>query len=384
MLTEPRYKVIGELERFDERDNVQARNTLEPGSPSYIEFYARHPEWEARDAVTRELSKKMVGNPLDLPFFHQLIGAVAQRGMEDQVDGPVAPQKLALSAERAAEKIKGFARFMGADLVRTGPLNPAFVYTHIGKTWRDPARPYGAPITLTHQHAISIAIGITPELIKTGPVLSMISEVMRVYNKLAMISTTLAGYIRSLGYPARAHIVSNYQVLCIPIAIEAGMGELGRHGIMLTKELGSSLKLTTVTTDLPLAHDRPVDIGADEFCRDCKICAERCPSGAISFKEKKVVRGVEKWAINAQACFKVWNETGTDCGICIASCPWTKPRTAFHRMATVLATKKNKAGWWMSRAERLVYGNFTPQQGPACFEKPEPIWKKYRPFWKEL
>jgi reductive dehalogenase len=383
MLTEPRNKVVGELERFDERDNVQARNTLEPGSADYMEFYARHPEWEDRDAETRELSGRIAGHPLDVLFFRQLVGGVVQRGREDQVNGPVAPQKFELSPERASEKIKGFARLLGANLVRIGPLNPAFVYTHIGKTWHDPARRYGAPIMLTHQHAISIAVSINPELIKNGPVLSMASEVMRVNNKLAMISTTLAGYIRSLGYPARAHILSNYQVLCIPIAIEAGMGELGRHGNMLTKEFGSSLKLTTVTTDLPLAHDRPVDIGADEFCRDCKICAERCPSKAISFGEKKAVHGVEKWAISGSACFKVSNETGMDCGICIASCPWTKPRTAFHRMATALAARKKKAGWWMSRAEKLIYGNFTPQPGPTCFEKPEPIWKKYRPFRNE-
>jgi reductive dehalogenase len=376
--------VEGELEPFDERNNVQARNTLVPGSPDYIELYTRHPEWEAKDAVSRELSKKSVGNPLDLLFFLQLRGAVIQRGREDQVDGPVAPQRFELSAERAAEKIKGFARHLGSDLVRTGPLNPAFVYTNIGKTGNDPARKYGAPIRLAHKNAISIAIGLNPELVKNGPVLSMATETVSVYNKLAFISTMIAGYIRSLGYPARAHIVSNYQVLCIPIAIEAGMGELGRHGVMLTKELGSCLKITTVTTDLPLPHDQPVDIGADEFCRDCKICAERCPSGAISLGKKNAIRGVEKWAINAQACFKVWKETGTDCGICIASCPWTKRRTAFHRMATALATRKKKAGWWMSRAEKLFYGNFTPQPGPACFEKPEPIWKKYRPFLKEL
>jgi reductive dehalogenase len=208
----------------------------------------------------------------------------------------------------------------------------------------------------------------------------MATEIMRVYTQLAMISTTLAAYIRSLGYPARAHIMSNYQVLCIPIAIEAGMGELGRHGLMLTKELGSSLKITTVTTDLPLTYDHPVDIGADEFCLDCKICAESCPSGAISHDKKRAVRGVEKWAINAQACFKVWNETGTDCGVCLASCPWTKPRTPFHRFATNLATKKQKAGWWMSRAEKLFYGKFRPQAGPSWFETPEPIWKKYKPF----
>ncbi len=203
------------------------------------------------------------------------------------MDGPPAPHRGDISAERATEKIKGFARFLGADLVRIGPLRPAFVYTHIGKTQGDPARRYGEPISLTHKHAVTIAIGLDPLLTKTAPTLPMAIGVMRAYNSLAMISTLLAGYIRSLGYPARAHIVSNYQILCVPVAIDAGMGELGRHGIMLTKELGSSLKMTTVTTDLPLVYDPPVDIGADEFCKECKICAESCPGAAIPFGARR-------------------------------------------------------------------------------------------------
>ena len=300
MPDKPRYKRVAELERLDERDNVQARNTYEPGSEEYLEFYRRHPEWEDRDRQTRELSKELVGNPLDFSFFLQQIGRLAQWGSEDLINGAVFPEKKELSAERATEKVKGFTRHLGADLVRIGPLNPAFIYTHVGKTWHDPARKYGAHVALSHAHAISIAAGITPDLIKTGPVLSMASEIMRVYTQLAMISTTLAGYIRSLGYPARAHIVSNYQVLCIPIAIEGGMGELGRHGLMITKELGSCLKLTTVTTDQPLMHDPPIDIGVDEFCHDCAICADICPSGAIP-RTKQVVRGIEKWRIPSRA-----------------------------------------------------------------------------------
>ncbi len=378
MLNEPRYRIVGKLERFDERENVQARNTLVPGTEEYRDFYRAHPDWEERDRETRELSKHPVGNPLDLPFFFQQIGNLARSGAEGLVDGPVSPERRNLSPERATEKIKGFARFLGADLVRVSRLNPAFVYTHVGKTWHDPGRRYGTLITLNHKNAISIAVGIDPAFIKMGPVLSMISSVMRVYTQLAMISTTLAGYIRSLGYPARAHIISNYQVLCLPLAIDAGMGEIGRHGLMLTKEWGSSLKLTVVTTDLPLIYDSPIDIGVNEFCEDCKICAESCPAGAISNGGKKVVRGVEKWAIRAEACYRVWNETGTDCGVCVASCPWTKKRTLFHRMAAGIATRKKRAGWWMSRAEKMVYGRFKPLPVPSCFEKPDPIWKKYK------
>jgi ferredoxin len=378
IVVKPRYRVVGEVERFDERENVQARNALEPGSEDYREFYQRHPEWEEKDRPTRELSKKPVGHPLDLPFFFQQIGNLARLGAEGIVDGPVSPHRDALSAERATQKIKGFAHFLGADLVRIGPLNPAYVYTHIGKTWHDPGRKYGRRINLSHKSAINIAVGIDPNLIKIGPVLPMISAVMRVYTKLATISTTLAGYIRGLGYPARAHIISNYQVLCVPLAIDAGMGELGRHGLMMTKELGSCLKLTAVTTDLPLRYDSPADIGVDEFCQDCRICAESCPGGAIPRGGKRHVRGVEKWTINPEACYRVWNETGTDCGVCVASCPWTKPRTFIHRLAGQFATRKRKAGWWMSRAERIVYGKFRPQPVPSWFEEPSPIWKKYK------
>jgi ferredoxin len=91
-----------------------------------------------------------------------------------------------------------------------------------------------------------------------------------------------------------------------------------------------------------------------------------------------VVRGVEKWKINPEACFHTWNETGTDCGVCIASCPWTKPPTPFHNMCKEIATRKAKAGLWMSMAEKLVYGKFTPREPPDWFEAPEPIWKNYK------
>ncbi len=383
MLTKPRYKITGEMERFDERENVQSRNTLEPGTPEYAEFYARHPEWESVDGKTREISKQHVGHPLDGLFLGAEVMSVARRGMEDMVDGPVAEHKFELTPERASEKLKGFARHLGADLVRTGPLNPAFIYTQIGKTWNDPARKHGAPITLHHRHAISIAVGLDSGIHKAGPVLAMTTEVMGAYNKLATIATILAAYIRSLGYSARAHVVSNYQVLCVPVAIDAGMGELGRHGIMMTREFGSCIKLATVTTALPLAHDPPVDIGVEEFCKDCRICAERCPSGAISHGSPRTLRGVRKWCINPQACFRVWNETGTDCGLCVAACPWTKPRTALHRFAAFLATKKKKAGWWMSRAEKLLYGTYFPQPGPSYFETAEPIWEKYPAYRKK-
>ena len=234
MLTEPRNKVIGknkvvgELERFDERDNVQSRNQFEPGSADYMEFYARHPEWEYVDAETRELSKKRVGNPLDFLFFLQVVGATSQRGRESEVDGPVASEKFELSPERAAEKIKGFARHLGADLVRIGPLNPAFVYTHVGKTWNDPARRVRRPdhshASTRHQHRHRPKPGDYQGRARAF-------DAHRDHARLQQTGYDLH-YARGLytlaGLSGARHVVHNYQVLRMPIAIEAGMGELGR------------------------------------------------------------------------------------------------------------------------------------------------------------
>ncbi|MBW1863478.1 MAG: 4Fe-4S dicluster domain-containing protein [Deltaproteobacteria bacterium] len=281
-------------------------------------------------------------------------------GRNDFVDGPVSEEKKEIDPIRAAEKVKGLACHLGADLVRIGPLNQAHVYSHVG-------------------NAISIALETDIDLIKTGPVLPELLEIVRVYSQLAKISVILAAYIRSLGFPARAHNSNNYQVLCIPIAIDAGMGELSRMGALITRELGPCLKLATVTTDLPLAYDPPVDIGVDEFCQDCKICAKNCPSGAIPYGGKVVVRGVEKWKIKPEACYRIWNETGTDCGICIATCPWTKSGTMFHNLCKEIASRKHKAGLWMSIGEELIYGKFRPKPAPDWMEIPDlSIWEKYK------
>ncbi len=71
-------------------------------------------------------------------------------------------------------------------------------------------------------------------MLETGPVLSEVVEITRVYGRLCPTVVTLAEYIRALGYPARAHVMPDYQVLCVSIAIDPGMGELGRYGLWKT------------------------------------------------------------------------------------------------------------------------------------------------------
>lgn len=70
-------------------------------------------------------------------------------------------------------------------------------------------------------------------------------------------------------------------LLLIPPAIAAGLGELGKHGSLISHRFGAGVRLAGVTTDMPLFPTRSDRFGADEFCASCQICANSCPPGAI-------------------------------------------------------------------------------------------------------
>ena len=157
-----------------------------------------------------------------------------------------------------------------------------------------------------------------------APRLSAGREVLRTYFRCSLLTVDLTRHIRSLGWPAQAlPINSSSEYLHIPIAVAAGLGELGKHGSLISKEYGSNFRLTSVLTDLPLAVDGPTDIGVDDLCARCRVCTDACPPAAI-FEEKQWVRGVRKWYVDFDRCVPYFSDT-YGCAICLEVCPWSEP-----------------------------------------------------------
>jgi len=92
---------------------------------------------------------------------------------------------------------------------------------------------------------------------------------------------------------------------------------------MISRKFGAGVRLAGVTTDMPLVPSRPDRFGADEFCSTCQVCTNACPPGAI-LEHKQMVRGVERWYVDFDKCIPFFAENAS-CGICIATCPWTRP-----------------------------------------------------------
>jgi len=151
----------------------------------------------------------------------------------------------------------------------------------------------------------------------------------------------LAAHIRSLGWPAAAYASgSGNDVLHIPLAINAGLGQLGKHGSIISTEYGSNFRISVVLTDLPLALDAPVDIAVDDLCLRCQRCVDDCPPDAI-FNQQKMVRGVTKWYVDFDKCTPYFSKT-YGCAICIEVCPWSEPGRGPIIAQKLLAKRANQ------------------------------------------
>ncbi len=133
-----------------------------------------------------------------------------------------------------------------------------------------------------------------------------------------------------LGYDAKAHYDANYDIILPPLAVQAGLGELGRNNILIADKFGSRVRIGAVTSNINLEFDSPINIGAEQFCEVCEKCAINCPTKALSINGKSLIRGIEKWTTNVENCYSIWRFYGTDCGICMAVCPFSHPNNWFH------------------------------------------------------
>ena len=151
-------------------------------------------------------------------------------------------------------------------------------------------------------------------------------------------------FLQSLGYGAE--FIPSFNP--VPWAIASGLGELGRMNRMISPLYGGAIRLFSIITDLPLALDKPIDFGLQQFCRGCKKCAEVCPSGALSLDKDPSwewegeqpwhYRGKKVWWDNSRKCQE--HQMGERCINCMMACPWTKDnKTYLHELAHIMAAR---------------------------------------------
>lgn len=204
-----------------------------------------------------------------------------------------------------SDAIKELTKELGADIVGIAKYSPSVMYKDAEITDHKTVIVFG----MAMKYDLMVDIGAESQ-----------EEVHRVYFELDELGVRLSQRIGAMGFNARTH--SNTGDFPLPAyGYLSGLGEVGKHGCLISPELGSSFRLSAISTDMPLEIDGPQDHGMDEICMNCGICERFCPGQAI-IPEKREVAGVVRWHVDSDKCQPYFSRL-YGCKVCLSVCPLT-------------------------------------------------------------
>lgn len=257
-----------------------------------------------------------------------------------------------------ARELKQVAKVLGADLVGITSADDRWLYS--SRYSRAAEGPKPNPLDANLTQVVVVGQAMDPSLIATAPSALAGAATGLGYSQDVIVLLAISQYIRNLGYQAIPTL--NDTALAIPYAIKAGLGEYGRHGLVISPEFGANVRFGKIFTDLPLAIDSPIRFGVEEMCGLCNACAEACPSKAIPHDDpsdhrhnQSNIKGITKWTVDGEACFGYWAKINSDCSVCIRVCPYTRDyATLESRLWSRIAQGRGRrlALWWDKRSKR--------------------------------
>ncbi len=363
----------GDAARFDQRNTIYNRTTWDPALEEIRQkWYGEHVFDDRTGYTLEDWAFAQAAWNLERRFGHGSLagddGLTLWDIPEEEIRrvSRLAPgQKLTVSDRAQMSKdVKTVTRFLGACLVGICRTDQRWVYSHRFHRTTSVDEPIEIPPE--YEHAIVYAVEMDYQVIALSPAYTSMAAPTLAYSEMVYVSGLLAHFIRTLGYHAIP--CGNDTALSIPIAIGAGLGQLGRHGQLITEKFGPRVRLGKVFTDLPLVPDKPIELGATEFCNTCLRCAENCPGQAITFGEPTTEgptisnnNGIFKWYINPEKCIEFWCRNGGGaCSNCIRVCPFNKPPGFLHDTARSLVRNMPWLNPLLLRVDKLFgYGERT-------------------------
>ncbi|MDI3517253.1 MAG: hypothetical protein PWP09_1319 [Thermotogota bacterium] len=193
------------------------------------------------------------------------------------------------------------------------------------------------------RYALIFAQEMKREAIEKAPKVDAGIEVIKVYNSLGIATNDIANWLRKSGVICMANHPLGGLTDLVPLAEKAGLGAIGRHGLLITKEFGPRCRLSPIFLEQKLFEF--TDSNSKEyswiskFCSNCGNCIKSCPTNAI-YSERKLSIKYNKENLkdrfecyDREKCFAYFSAT-MGCGVCIKVCPFSKNPRIYDRLKT--------------------------------------------------
>ncbi|MFX0028576.1 MAG: hypothetical protein ACFE8B_05170 [Candidatus Hermodarchaeota archaeon] len=210
------------------------------------------------------------------------------------------------------EEFEKKSKELGIDLVGYTPIIEDFIFYNL--------KVFG-------KNAIVLGMEMVWDEIKTAPSINCSIEAFRVYSELGNITIQLTEYLKEKGYKSEAHHPFGGKFLFPPHAVAAGLGIMGRNGLVITPEFGPRQRWAIISTDAELPTRTKIDLQAlIDYCKDCGACVKGCKGGAafedpIYHENSPVITHIDR-----SKCIESLINNNY-CSYCLKVCPQGNPKT---------------------------------------------------------
>jgi len=222
-------------------------------------------------------------------------------------DNPTKP--LSEASPEFLDELKEYARSVGVDSIGFTKLQRTEIFQEQG---------------ILHENAIILTQEMDWDKMETAPSRQTMVMIMRTYNTLGIAANKIAEYLRTHGFSAQAGHPLGGMSLYTPLAVRAGLGWVGRNGLLITPEFGPRVRLAAVYTsieNLPFAETNDHSWISD-YCSTCGLCIRKCPVGAI--QEESITHDSGRVTfVTLDKCFAYFAEY-YGCSVCIKVCPFNR------------------------------------------------------------
>jgi ferredoxin len=230
-------------------------------------------------------------------------GRETKYGNEDNVKTETTPEFWNEFEEKAMK--------LGVDLIGYTPVIEEFVFYNL--------KIYGT-------NCIILGMEMQWNSIKDAPSINCGVEAFRVYYELGEITIQLTEFLKEQGYKSEAHHPFGGKLLFPPHAVAAGLGFMGRNGLVITPEYGPRQRWAIISTDADIPFPIKKDLDPlEDFCKNCGACVRECRGGAaydtpIIHEDSPAITHIDR-----QKCIDSLVNNNY-CSYCLKVCPLGNPK----------------------------------------------------------
>ncbi|MFW9771297.1 MAG: hypothetical protein ACFFFB_16425 [Candidatus Heimdallarchaeota archaeon] len=202
------------------------------------------------------------------------------------------------------QEFEGLAKEKRIDLVGYTPVLENFIFKEL---------------PIVGKNAIVLGMEMNWDRIKTAPSIYCGIEAFRVYYELGERTIELTKYLQEQGYKTEAHHPFGGKLLFTAHAVSAGLGIMGRNGLVITPQFGPRQRWSVITTDADIIETKRLDFSKlSDFCETCGACIKNCLGKATY--ENPIQNADRITHIDRHKCIESLLKNNY-CSYCLKICP---------------------------------------------------------------